>query len=310
MPTLKMGSHEELQPEEGGDDEIIETGEDVEELDEDTEEEKPDGEDADEDASTSKPQDDDEPSDEEETSKKDDEGEEESDESSLEEDEIDKQLREDKDRIMGGARKEYDSLRKEIEDLRKERRELREDGKEQPLVVPKESAISKEALAKELPDVNPDDITVIQKVVEKLGFVKADTLKSELTATSWKGGIKANQDAWLEAHPEYKPENDKDDANWNALQGVLKDHGLTLPGDPKKLGKLLDYAHSIVKPTPISLPKKSRAAIESKRAKVKAAGEGAKGGGTVSPAKTKSVSQVVKDNVEGFTDEEMEEYFG
>ena len=302
-----MVDSESLSPQSGGEDEgIIETEEDID--NEETQEGKKDGEDTDEDASASESQDTDESSDEDDTSEKTEEDEEVSDDSP-EGDEIDKELEEGGEKVLGALREQYDKIKTDIIEARKERREAREETKEQPLIVPKDSTLSKEDIAKALPDVNPDDVATIQKVVEKLGYVKKDVLQSELSTTTWRGAIKANQNVWLDAHPEYKPDHDTDDKNWNALQGVLKDHSLSLPSDPAKLNKLLDFAHSVVKPTPISLPKKSRAAIEASRAKVKSAGEGAKAGGK-QPVEKKGVSQLAKENVSGFDDAEMDELFG
>lgn len=288
---------------------VITSEDDLDKLDEESKEGKPDGEGTDEDTSASdKSQDEESTPSEEETSEKK-EGDEESSDDSSELDEIDKEIQKNPDGVLKSVRKERDSLMEEIITLRKERREAREQAEEKPLLIKDEDAkaVAKN-VADELSDVNSDDVNLIERVVEKLGYVKADTLDSKLSQTAWQTKVNIEKDAWLEEHPEYKPENDPDDKNWFALQRVMKEHELPIPRDPAKVKKILNFAHSVVNPTPISIPKKSRAAITHERDKVTTSAKGSSGGGAAQTNST-SVPDIARKNLEGFSEEELAELF-
>ena len=103
---------------------------------------------------------------------------------------------------------EKERIRREISDLRTQRREVRGQSKEQVVV---------EKTSDELNDVSPQDVELIEKVLRAKGFVKKDELQSSI----YQDKVASYQDKWLETHPEYLPANDPEDKNWNLLRQTI-----------------------------------------------------------------------------------------
>lgn len=116
--------------------------------------------------------------------------------------------------IPGETPKER-ALRSEVTKLRREKRE-REQGeliKEQPVVVEDDKT------DEELKNLGYDDdqITGLKKVVDiiasKQGYVKKSNTYKEMADATLSG--------FIEEHPEYAPENDKDDVYWGRFKTIL-----------------------------------------------------------------------------------------
>lgn len=191
-------------------------------------------------------------------------------------------------------RKERERILNEIRDLRTERRELRSKPVE-PLIVdkPKED---------ELTDVNPADVTLIEKVLRSKGYVHKD----ELQQHTYKKEADAVKDAWLEKHPEYLPENDPDDANWKALNTAIQSY-FKAPANPKDVSRILDMAHAMVSPRN-PLPVRTGATTEAAKQKIAVSSKGASGAGSKSTSASPS-KDVSKEHLKGFSDEDIKELF-
>lgn len=133
---------------------------------------------------------------------------------------------------LEGLRDEKSKLIQELVTLRGAKRDLKQ-----------EEILKVEQKIDELQDVNPEDVALIEKVLKSKGYVRKD----EVDKTIYERVENQEKDSFLEKYPEYKPENDPNDLNWNAL---MREFGLyARPKDPKMVSALLERAHkAIVKP--------------------------------------------------------------
>ena len=118
--------------------------------------------------------------------------------------------------------------------MRGSRRELK---REEPIFVEK-----KEELLK---DVNPDDVSVVDKILKAKGYLT----ESEVKKMHYDSVKQEELDKFLEKYPEYKPDNDKNDVNWNALQRELQFY--RMPDNPKLITQVLERAHKNIQPTSV-----------------------------------------------------------
>ena len=153
-----------------------------------------------------------------------------------------------------GLQEEREKLLEEIKELRGDRREI------------KQEALSQvETQLEELKDVNPEDVAIIEKILRSKGYLtKAESQRMYYDAVK-----QQELNSFLSKFPEYKPENDSNDINWNALQRELKYY--RLPENPHDLASVLLKAHnSISRAT-------SDRSIQAKKRQVEVAGTGAGG---------------------------------
>ncbi len=182
-------------------------------------------------------------------------------------------------------------LREQIVALRTERRTVRQQ-KEEPLLVEKSDDLS---------DVAEADIALVEKILKAKGYVRKD----EISTMSYQEKIETFKNEWLEAHPEYLPANDADDKNWNALKGTI-DSMFKSPSNPSDIKKIMDVAHSIVKPT-ASIPIKNRATVDASKEKIETSSKGASAGGAGKAPETKPKANISRNSFHGFTEEEFKE---
>lgn len=130
-----------------------------------------------------------------------------------------------------GLQIERAKLLKEISDLRGQRRELKE-----------QELFKVESTIGELEGVNPEDAEVIEKVLRAKGYVT----KEESQKMFYESVKQEELNKFLERYPEYKPENDPADVNWQTLQRELAYY--KMPGDPHRTGEVLERAHKNVRP--------------------------------------------------------------
>lgn len=182
-------------------------------------------------------------------------------------------------------------LREQIVELRKERRSVRE----AQVIVDKPDTLE---------GVNPDDVALIEKVIRAKGFIRKDEIK----AMSHQEKLESHKDVWLQAHPEYLPENDPDDAKWNALKGHV-DAYFKAPSNPKEIEKILDLAHSMVSPRrtlSVKEPATNKAAQERLKSSSIASG-GGQAKTAPAPKSGKSIDPSLLGYMTGFDDDELKE---
>lgn len=208
--------------------------------------------------------------------------------------EREEEAEEDKSAIAVNALKaEEEKLRKQISELRTERRAIREGKTEQPLTVEKV----------DLSDVAEADVALVEKILRAKGYVR----KEELSAMTYKDQVESYKDAWLKDHPEYLPENDPNDTNWEALNTVVSNY-FKSPDDPRDIQTILDLAHAKVKPEGAKIPVKTRASTDAAKEKIQVSSKGASSGGSTKAAVVqKAAAKIDRGFFQGFTDEELAE---
>jgi len=180
-----------------------------------------------------------------------------------------------------GLTDEREKLLKEIQELRGTRREIKQ-----------EQLGKVEEKLDELKDLHPDDISVIERVLRAKGYITKD----EASKITYDNVKQEELDRFLTKYPEYKPENDKSDINWNALQRELGYY--RMPTDPHKITEILERAHrTIQKPS-------DRGVIE-KQQKLETARVG--GGGIQRSSSRKTLPPSYKEELSrgGWSEEEI-----
>lgn len=163
-------------------------------------------------------------------------------------------------RANEGLKEERLKLLKEIQELRGQRREI------------KQGELNKvNQQIDELKDVNPDDVATIDKILRAKGYLT----KEESQRMHFESVKQEKVNEFLEKYPEYKPENDPHDINWNTLQREFSIYAM--PSDPRLILDRLERAHK-------SIAKAPTANIEVKKQQAKVAGVGS-GGVQRSPSK-------------------------
>jgi hypothetical protein len=198
----------------------------------------------------------------------------------------------DDDRVEGdeiaALRREREALLGDIKGLRTERRELRAKPVEEPLFVDQKDDLS---------DIDTEQLGTLRRVLKAEGYVKSTELEGRFT----KEAQEEVRDEFLDSHPEYKPENDKDDLNWKRLTSEL---GLyAQPKDRKTLKMILKKAHDAVSET----SRTSTEDIDGKKRVIARAGAGAgRGGKTVTTIEGGKIPAHLREHMKGFDDEDFE----
>jgi len=156
-----------------------------------------------------------------------------------------------------GLQHEREKLLREIQELRRERRELKQSTETSGAVTQQE--------VDELKDLHPEDVALIERILKAKGYVKKDELEQELYETIEQEEI----NKFLEKYPEFKPENDPDDKNWNALQEELRWY--RKPSNPRDIGKLLEKARASIS---VLTGGRSNASATKKRLEIASKGSG------------------------------------
>ena len=184
---------------------------------------------------------------------------------------------------MQGLQEERVKLLKEIQQLRGQRRDLK-----------KEELLQVNEKIDELKDVNPDDVSLIEKVLRSKGYVT----KAEAEGMSYKAIQDEELNKLLTEFPEYKPENDPHDINWSTIQRALAIYAK--PSDPRKWNEILRKAHRDIAPAT------SDRTLEVKKQQVKLAGVGT--GGVQKSSSRKTLSPEMRRTYEdgGWSKEEID----
>ena len=133
---------------------------------------------------------------------------------------------EDIQRALTGLQNERAKLLREISELKGARREIKQ-----------EQITRVEERMDELKDVNPADVTLIDRVLRAKGFVT----KEEASGMFHEAVKEEELQKFLDRYPEYKPENDPGDVNWGLLQREIGYY--RAPKDPRIYAEILERAH-------------------------------------------------------------------
>lgn len=164
-----------------------------------------------------------------------------------------------------------------------------------------------------------EDVDYFEQLASALGYAKAKDLEEFEKKTfqrTYDSVKKEEISVFLESHPEYKPQNDKDDLRWNALKAEFDLY--KLPEDPKQLGKLLERAHGAIAGSQSSVDSKKLSEILAKKrasgaAQTSSGGGGAGGGAQASKPKSKKMESLsalaAAGGLKGYSKEELEEMF-
>jgi hypothetical protein len=188
------------------------------------------------------------------------------------------------------------ALRLQVEELRGKNRELL--AKDLVKIDSKKPQLSPEK-EKELSEFNPEEIKTFEKILdimaEKKGYVK----KEEVEIRNLQNESQTVLNDFMESHTEYN-----DPILWDRLKSEV---GLyRQPTSGRDLKKILEKAHETVyNIKPASDIKK----IEAQKEKISVAshsGQSPKGGS----GNQKAIDPSLKNNLKGFSDEEIEDLFG
>ena len=183
-----------------------------------------------------------------------------------------------------GLTEEREKLLREIQELRGTRREI------------KQEEIKKvDAQLDELKDLQPEDVGLIERILKAKGYVSKEDVKQQLYEE-----VKQQElNKFLDKYPEFKPENDKNDINWNSLQREIG--YLRLPSDPHQIPEVLERARRLM--TRVGVERNDQI----QKQKIKSASMGS--GGVSRSSSSKSFTLLQRDQLSrgGFTEEEIKE---
>jgi hypothetical protein len=199
------------------------------------------------------------------------------------------------------------ALRLELTNLRREKRKeqikelLPQNSSQQSLK--KELSAEKQAI---LNKYKPEEIQALSEVIpviaESQGYVRAD----QLTQDQYNERAEAEFDKFIEKHPEYSQEKDKDGVLWNELKKEFSIYAK--PANPKDYAKILNRSHNaIFNIKPVG----DKGAISAAQKKIQVASHA----GASAPTRTNSSrpinSQGLRlDMLKGFSDEEKAQMLG
>jgi len=180
--------------------------------------------------------------------------------------------------------------------LRLEVTKLRNQLREKTTITPAEKTDLDANLIKK--GYDPNEIKKVKELLTDLGVVTKDEVQK-----SEKNKAIAS---FVAKHPEYAPQNDRDDVLWKAV--LTEFHGgfyNNTSDDPVVVTKILEDIHaklSDTKSKPVN-----QSAIAAQQAKIKSAGVGGSGVQPPSSNKSKNIDPVVRQFLKGFTEDELAE---
>ena len=129
-----------------------------------------------------------------------------------------------------------------------------------------------------------------------------------MNALSYEEKLQSETDRWLEENPDFKKENDPDDTKWDRIHGYVS-RMFVKPQSPKDIREVLDIARERLFGKKATLPEKSLHSIAAQKEKLAASSKSASGSGAVSkaPVKTGKIDSSLKEYLQGFSDEELQE---
>jgi len=122
--------------------------------------------------------------------------------------------------------------------------EARDTDKSRLLTASKDEALRLKAENETLKATPQDESSLSEQELFDNYLKKSQLFNSQIDSvhkTTYEQKRDELKDKFLEKHPEYKPENDTGDKNWNALLEEINDY--KIPKNPSDWGKLLRKAH-------------------------------------------------------------------
>lgn len=190
---------------------------------------------------------------------------------------------------------EIEELRKQIEGLSDEREKLLAEIRElrgQRRDIKTEELKKVEEKIDELKEVYPEDAILVEKIARAKGFLT----KTEVQQMLYNQVKQEELNKFLEKYPQYKPDNDPNDINWNTLQKELSYY--RLPENPHLINTVLEKAHRA-----ISRPSSGRETAKEKRLETARIG----GGGIQRPPSRTTLTPRHRQELErgGWSEEEI-----
>lgn len=196
----------------------------------------------------------------------------------------------------GETPKEW-ALRKEVERLKGQLRKERTDELFVPSDIPKIKTLSPER-QKLLEKYDSEQLSELSELIkaqaEEMGFVKKD----ELNAQTYKETADTFLNEFLENHPEYLPENDKDNLLWNRFREEFSIY--KQPQNPKDFKRLFNKVHDSI----FGIKTGNLNKINAQQEKLKVASHSGKTVGNVSK-KSNSIPGLRLDALKGFDEDEL-----
>lgn len=149
----------------------------------------------------------------------------------------------------------------------------------------------------DLSEYDPEELKRFETLAVKMGFAKKNEIVQDKNNSEF--------EIFIEAHPEYSPENDKDGTLWNQFKAEFNLYNP--PQDPKSLKKILNKVHNEIYGVQ---PAKNLNKINASQEKIKVASHTGASAGKISKPERQQSSELRLDALKGFTEEEKKELFG
>lgn len=174
---------------------------------------------------------------------------------------------------------------------------LREQRREE-LFVKQPTEISKD---EDLAGYDQEELKRFEMVATKLGFARKDEIVYQTTQDK----LNTEFESFIEAHPEYSSENDKDGILWNQFKAEFSLYNP--PKDSKTLRKVLNKVHNEIYGVQ---PAKNLSKINASQEKIKVASHTGASAGKTQRSQTQPPSGLRTDAMKGFSETELKELFG
>lgn len=153
----------------------------------------------------------------------------------------------------------------------------------------------------ELKNYDPEELKRFETVATKLGFARKDEIIYQTTQDR----LNTEFESFIEAHPEYAPENDKDGLLWNQFRAEFALYNP--PKEVKTLKKVLNKVHNEIYGVQ---PAKNLNKINASQEKIKVASHTGASAGKSTPTRQPQLGSLRTDALKGFSEEEKKEIFG
>ena len=148
----------------------------------------------------------------------------------------------------------------------------------------------------DLSEYDPEELKRFEVLATKMGFAKKNEIVQEKNNSEF--------ETFIDAHPEYSPENDRDGTLWNRFKSEFNLY--IPPKDPKTLKMLLNRVHNEIYGVQ---PAKNLNKIIASQEKIKVASHTGASAGKETRPRTQEYSGLRTDALKGFSEEEKREYF-
>ena len=153
---------------------------------------------------------------------------------------------------------------------------------------------------------DPDEVNNFEKIMDVIAKKKGWVRKEEFQTNTYQTQASDTLDGFLENHPEYLPENDKDNLLWGRFQQEFSLY--KRPNNPRDLKKIFEKVHSEVFGI---TPGANIKLINAQKEKVKVASHsGAAPRGPKITHQGSTLDPALADHLKGFSNEEKKEIFG